>query len=418
MKQKVVIVAYTFPPDDGIGARRWTKFAKYLHLAGCEVNVISFQKKESSKKSPWSDDVAAFKDRTYRIPYKQPYYIRKSVAKTPLEKASYHLSRTLKENTWKGYLYDAVIGSEKLIEKKLKKHYENGCRHFIVTGAPFYLCYYVSKFKLKNPDITVLSDFRDPWTWGAGYGYSAMSEKRMIEERKIERRTVENSSYVSCPTEVMRDKLWKLYPEYKQKIKLLPHCLDKDDVQFESDNTQRNDDIIKIVFGGTIYTGVEGNLKEFLQFIRESNQSGNEKKIYCEFYVANQITDSEILAFQNEYVTFEKTINSKEFLRKVYESDYYLTLYSNSLKDVVSTKFMELMYLTNNVLYIGEEGEISRFIETNEMGVNVDIQNINKSLNDAIFIRKRKELSDSNKNDDYYCESVILELMKLLKIDK
>jgi hypothetical protein len=414
MGRKVLIITYAFPPDYGIGARRWAKLSKYLFKAGCEVQILSFKKSDNTKKSPWSDDVKEFRGNVDRLSFKPPYYISDSEANTILKKLRYHFSRLYRSWTWKGYLYDSLFTSNKQIEEKLQEYYKKGYRNIIATGAPFYLCYYVSRFALRYPDVTVVSDFRDPWTWGKGYGYPMMTKNRKLAEQKIEKETINMSSYITCPTQKMKDDLVAMYPEYLDKIKLLQHCMDIDDIEMQSIPKINNDASTKVVFGGTLYSGVESFLEEFLSFIDNHNKT-MEKKIFCEFYVLNKVEDTAILKYAGKYVIFNVSISSKEFLKKVSSSDFYLAIYPDYFKDVLSTKFMELLHLTNNIIYIGEKGAISDFIEENEIGVRIDSNNIYKSLGVELIKEKRKGETTRKGDDKYYCQNVVEELLRLLQ---
>ena len=58
MKSKrVIILCYGFPPNTGIGGRRWAKFAKYLAKKSWQVEVVC-KKNTSAKISTWENDVA------------------------------------------------------------------------------------------------------------------------------------------------------------------------------------------------------------------------------------------------------------------------------------------------------------------------------------------------------------------------
>ena len=51
----------------------------------------------------------------------------------------------------------------------------------IVSGAPFTLLYYSTLLK-KKFSIKLISDIRDPWTWGSGYGMTLLTKPRKKKE--------------------------------------------------------------------------------------------------------------------------------------------------------------------------------------------------------------------------------------------
>ena len=56
-KKHIIIVNYDFPPNKGIGGRRWGKIAKELAGEYCIVHVIKADSLSDTDKSIWSEDV-------------------------------------------------------------------------------------------------------------------------------------------------------------------------------------------------------------------------------------------------------------------------------------------------------------------------------------------------------------------------
>ena len=51
-KEHILIVCHTFPPEKGIGGRRWAKFAKYLSKDSYQVHVITKKKPKYTDYDP------------------------------------------------------------------------------------------------------------------------------------------------------------------------------------------------------------------------------------------------------------------------------------------------------------------------------------------------------------------------------
>ena len=57
MPERVLLCCYGFPPNTGIGGRRWAKLAKGLAQNGTAVEVINADLPKTGA-SPWSEDVS------------------------------------------------------------------------------------------------------------------------------------------------------------------------------------------------------------------------------------------------------------------------------------------------------------------------------------------------------------------------
>ena len=73
---KILLVCYSFPPNPGVGGRRWAKFAKYLVKSGHYVEVIN-AKLTTDKLSTWSKDAQLLheKNHVHSLPTSYPEII-------------------------------------------------------------------------------------------------------------------------------------------------------------------------------------------------------------------------------------------------------------------------------------------------------------------------------------------------------
>jgi hypothetical protein len=56
VKKKVLLVCYEFPPNSGIGGRKWSFLSKYLLKNDIEVHVLT--------KQPWSKQFSLWQEMT------------------------------------------------------------------------------------------------------------------------------------------------------------------------------------------------------------------------------------------------------------------------------------------------------------------------------------------------------------------
>ena len=65
--KKTLLLCWDFPPNDGIGGRRWAKMAKWLLKSGHEIHVIKSKSKVGNQNSVWLSDVKSDQIHIYEV---------------------------------------------------------------------------------------------------------------------------------------------------------------------------------------------------------------------------------------------------------------------------------------------------------------------------------------------------------------
>lgn len=389
-KKRILIAAHTFPPFSGIGGRRWAKFAKYFERDGHEVSVISADL-GPSKNSNWTQDVRNVKHSAY--PHKFPSVLS-SDPKSVVEKLSYRLALKSMLLKSKGTPYDRALLDKEAFQKKLKSElFEFRPDILIVTGAPFMLLVHAAEFRADFPNTIFVADFRDPWTWGTSYGYRELSPKRLNFEKSLEKKVCEIFDVVTSPWPEIIEKLQSAYPSESKKMMVLSHGYDPDDLHGGQVSFGEISSTKKILYGGTIYEGMEAQLKAIGQVA-----STNADQISVDVYTS-VISQIEHIAG----IDAKKSLPSVAFFQKAREADWLLFPIPKHLKDGVPTKLYEYAALRKPVLAFGHKGKVSQFIEENGMGVFIDnFENIPSVLMDNM-----KFSSDGKWFKPYAFESIV-----------
>lgn len=352
---RILIVSQTFPPYNGIGGRRWAKFAKYLRTFGARVEVICADLK-TNKKSPWTDDVKDIDRYTYNHQFPR---VVEQFPKNTLEKIIYRLQLAKLRKISKGTPYDRAL----LDEHSFKEIYQNRLSEFkpqtvIVTGAPFYLLSYAIDVISDFPDTKFIADFRDPWTWGASYGYSELSDERLNYENSLEDLVVNKYHAILSPWPSIVQNLKLKYPLNSPKIHLLEHGYDPDD--FKASDVPGSAKGYDLIFGGTIYKGTNKILEDV---IFQSN--GN-------FSLGVFSNDLSNLTIPENNSHLSNLIESKEYFARVSESTSVLMLIPEHMKDGIPSKLFEYASLGRPIIALGHRGSLSEFIEANDFGLFLD----------------------------------------------
>ena len=231
--KKILLLCWDFPPNEGIGGRRWAKMAKWLCKLDYELHVIKSSSKNDSTKSAWISDVDSKKITIHNINYFFAVKWLNSLNNTFLGKIKYRLGKVILNYFSGGTIYDKAIGKEKEIltlANHLIKQYQ--ISNLIVTGAPFNLVYYAAKIKEQNPNIFVIADYRDPWLLAINYGMKGLPlERKKVEEEK-QNLVFENVDCVTAPNKFLLEQIKNTYSGskgIKSKFLELEHAFDPDD---------------------------------------------------------------------------------------------------------------------------------------------------------------------------------------------
>jgi len=373
--ERILIVSQTFPPYNGIGGRRWAKLAKYLCKAGIEIEVICADLGRD-KTSPWTEDVNGVPVFTYEHSFPK---ILEQFPKSLFDKLNYRLQVARLKKISKGTPYDrALLDRDSFLKTFYRRLREFKPHTVVVTGAPFYLLHYALEAKAEFSDIFFVADFRDPWTWGNSYGYSKLSEKRLLHEKALEENVVAKYNMVLSPWPSLVNRLQEIYAKFSGKIKLLEHGYDPDD--FTIGTAEFENESFDVIFGGTIYQGMERSLEKIIFQFNQDLRLG----IFS--------NDLHKLRPNAKSVHSGDLISSKDFLNKVAQSKAVLMLIPFHMKDGIPSKLFEYAYVSTPIIAIGHKGSLAEFIETNQFGIFLE--------DESQLLEVMIKLPDLEKNDE------------------
>jgi hypothetical protein len=381
--KNILLISYIFPPYPGIGGRRWAKFAKNLANLGYTVHVIC-SKNPFKNTSLYKNDILHENIKLYTFNSFYPFILLNSNPTKFIEKIKYKFWIKFLSLFVKGYIYDKVVfDKSKVLEMAKTLILNNNIKNIIVTGAPFRLNYYCLQLKKQHPQLNLIQDFRDPWTWGNQY--SKLNVEQMAYENEMLRKVVNESDKILVPVEPMLNFLIEKFTTYTNKFEILPHAFDEDEISVK---TQYNPNSFKCVFIGTLYSDIEKYVNNLCEII--SNANG---KITLDIYSYNKRYEEIIQKTNtNKFITYKNQLNGKFLFETIKNYDYVIFIYPFFVKDYISTKFYEIINCKIPIIYIGEEGVSSRYIESNNIGIHI-------REND--FVKKFKHIENGNLTNNY-----------------
>jgi hypothetical protein len=383
ISKKIIIACHGFPPNPGIGGRRWAKFAKYLALEGWEVHVISSENPHQHK-SAWTKDVISSNIIQHVLPFNYPKEFIGIGIDSFMGRACYFLKSKYYKKIQKKRIYDSTFLWEQQFTDKVRELIHNhGIVNMVVTGAPFYLTYYAAKLKKDEfPKLNLITDFRDPWIGAVNYGISNLSPEKKALEMSYRQTVYNYSNYVTAPSAIMLEPMKEEYTGIdKSKFLELPHAYDAEDIaDFLKKKQIQKIDRIKLIYGGALYMELEKVFSDFskaLDGIKITNIDLY-KKLNIEFYSS---TDHSLSYFQNhrEVVFFYEPIG-KDIFHKINEADACLILLAPHNNDFRTTKFFENMPFQKPYIVLGEKGFVAEYVINHNLGVWVSNENFTKDF--------------------------------------
>lgn len=368
MANRILIVSQTFPPAEGIGGRRWAKFAKYLNREGCEIEVIA-AKLPAAENKAWLADVDGIKQ--YHYSHKYPQILSK-VPSSLYQKLSYRIALTRARLKADGTPYDRAIFDEdaflEVLESRLNAFKP---QTLIVTSPPVNLVLYAAKIRNQYPDIKFIADFRDPWLDGNHYGYANLQPKALEAEVAKEDFIVQQFDKIVSPWPLVINGFAGRHPNSALKFELLPHGWDRDDIM------GRGKPIIEIdlIYGGNLYKGFEPLLAFLARYAHEKN-------VKVEIYAGSKIPQRILDSSGNFKV--RNAIAVSDFFARIRQSKQLLFLIPERLKDGFPTKLLEFAATGKPIIAVGYAGALSELIVQKGIGSFVAIDRLEQDFDQAL----------------------------------
>lgn len=234
-RNKVMIVAYYWPPSGGSGVQRWLKFVKYLPSFGWQPFVFtpenpSFELRDDTLLNdvPPAAEVIHF-------PIWEPYGLFRKLAGKKAPKQTDMVttgSRSFFQalTTWiRGNLFipDArkfwVKPAVAVLTDIVRS---NGIRTIITTGPPHSLHLIGLRLKKSNPGLRWIVDLRDPWSEWDFLDTLSLSRWARKKHQALEREVLQRADHVITIAPYHVDRFEKLGG---RKVVLITNGFDEDD---------------------------------------------------------------------------------------------------------------------------------------------------------------------------------------------
>lgn len=368
--KSVLLACFDFPPNMGIGGRRWAKLAKGLAVQGYRVFVIKSSPVDGNQASAWTADIHHPNIFIKEVRRNYPRVLSHGPRNT-LDKVMYRVHRLRLRLCQKGTIYDVAANWEhRFMTAATHLIIEERITTLVATGAPFNLLYYSAKIKAMFPFIRFIADYRDPWLSAQNYGMAGLSRAQRNHERFKQNFVFQHADLVVSPyAELNRRMQAEAVEGSPPTMAVLPHFYDPSDfASIEAPLPSSDTKTVDLLYGGTLYIGCEPHLQklaEGLQLLKRENRSLYDR-LRIEFYTHDQ---SKASFFSNhpDVVSFIEPIG-KRFFERVAHASGLIVLLAEHNRHFATTKFFEYLPWRKPLFYIGPEGDVSNFIVSHQLG--------------------------------------------------
>ncbi len=370
----LLIFSYYFPPNDGVGGRRWVKFAYYLAQAGYKITIVTTQV-YSKELSFWKNDIhpsitiLRMNDNYPSVVLNQPNGL--------IEKIKYKLAIREIKKKYKGNIYDVSSFTANSINGEIKNYIlENKIKNIIVSGTPFSYFFYVCELANQIQGLNIMLDYRDLWTDSKyHYGQNVLNSQgiqRFDMERQMEKIALNTCNHIFVVSRDLKDILCKFRPEIHSKISILPNGFDTRDSEINTNisHTEKvfpiNKNVLVFSYFGTINCG----RNYFQKFLDGLNKLSNKFPIQVNFYGnTNKQFEVDLLALKNENIRIQPRISVSQMEEIAQKSDVLLYIKrEDELPNSFATKFYDYLRLRKFIVILSPEGDVTNFIKENNIG--------------------------------------------------
>jgi len=374
---RFLVWCYKFPPEAGVGARRWYKFTKYLARRGHEVVVVTPPICDANKDSYAeldSDNVTVLRlnggRSTILCALRRVFPIADRVLKR-LDR----LMRRVSANA-----YDEAFAWAKGVAPDIDRLIsQRSIEVLVATGHPCSLNYWATYVKKDYPNVILIQDFRDLWNSEENYSVERLGERVKSASVKAETLSLECADIVYNVSPRQSSKMRLMYAGEGKKFHVLPNGIDPEDYRAVEEKNQGEG--IRIVHAGTIRWNAIQGLAALHQAVADMSSSLADRGIEFHFYGASADMESLVAesGMNHKFFRSHGVRSPREVAQAISRCDGGLIIFDKSTG--YSTKIFEYMGLSKPFLAICPYGELYEFCLNNGMyAATYDVQQICEQL--------------------------------------
>lgn len=369
MKKKIIIISYHFHPSSKIGAKRWSKFSRYLTKGEYDVEVIT-SSEQNNNKTGWNDESIFNSLNITRL--KNESTLSSLIRWNPknfLEKTV----RRILIFSFSCMCIDEAQGWCFKVGNFLNKYQSiNAETKVIVSVAPFSLLFLPFILSKKYKKNNLICDIRDIWN---NKQSNFNNRPRLI--KFFEKLCLRKFNYLITVSNTLKKVMLVEHNFKKENILVLYNGFDSNNGLPEEKIIQiPNENILNITYAGSLSFGRKKKFLEFLNFLIDNNNQiktrFKKKGLRVNYFGSESFDSSFKTFFEEKLLVNHGSASHKDVLLFQAQSDINLVINSERFSYIfkegkrnfaVSSKLFELLNLKKNIFILSNSGAISELCE-------------------------------------------------------
>jgi glycosyltransferase involved in cell wall biosynthesis len=378
--QKVLIIAYYWPPSGGAGVQRWLKLTKYLSRYGVKPYVLtvdedyaSYLQIDESLAKDVSPEVTVHKTRSF-----EPInYYSRLVGKENVPTAGFSnvnndrfLQKAINAIRSNLFIPDPRRGWKKYAVRKAKEIIRKEKIDLVITTSPPHSTQLIGLQLKKDLGMKWIVDLRDPWTDIYYYNILGHSFLSRYLDRSLERKVLQNADSIITVSHGFKDIFSGKIADGDEKIEVVPNGFDQQDFQ---NLAKQPHETFTICYTGTISD--QYNLSGLIEAIKQLQSSPAAGTIKLQ--IVGQVSTAIREAIMANEVDLEvvKTVPHDQVNQFQKNADLLLLIIpdvQNAL-GIIPGKIFEYLASHNHILCLGPtQSDAAKIIERCAMGATFE----------------------------------------------
>lgn len=368
---KVLIVAYAFPPVGGGGVQRPVKFVKYLRHFNWEPLVLTVDDppvplRDESLMGDIPQDVRVYRARTLE----PTHSAKKQYVASGEKQADFNVKGLLRRIFANLLLPDVqVLWWPGLITQLVKVIRLERPDCLFVTAPPFSSFIPVVAIG-KLFGIPVIIDYRDEWLYSRQVWENAVKTPFAFWlDREMERFVVKNCHVLVAVNASYIESLYSNYPHLdKEKTKVITNGYDHDDFVHVKKSV-RTGNVVNMVYAGTVWNG--NSLEPLVIALKKLLEGQPAYAELLQIHVYGRVVDSQQEYLQDQSVSrllqLHGYLDHSRVLEEMFSADVLLLTMTDlaGAEKIILGKVFEYLATGKHILAIVPKGETQRILEAN-----------------------------------------------------
>ncbi|WP_127019060.1 glycosyltransferase family 4 protein [Flagellimonas beolgyonensis] len=406
--QKVLVIAYYWPPAGGPGVQRWLKFVKYLPDFGVQPLVYvpenpNYPIVDTALLNEIPTQVEVLKH-----PIKEPYGWAALVSKKKTKSISSGLIKEMNPSFLERALLwirgNFFIPDARKLWIKPSIHFlartiaEEGIQTIITTGPPHSL-HLIGLGLKQRYNVQWIADFRDPWTTIGYHKQLRLTRWAEKKHKKLEKQVLVTADKIVVTSQTTKTEFEAITPK---PIKVITNGYD------EQLQAVPLDDTFTISHIGSLLTGRNplGLWKALKELVEQDSAFAKALQIQLAGVVGDEVWQSITMFGLDSFVERLGYLSHDRVVEVQQKSQVLLLLEidSEETKGIIPGKLFEYLNAKRPILAIGPKGwEAGEMVDSSQAGSFVDPKEV-EAIKDVLL-----EWFNQYQKGNLFCQSVGIE---------